>query len=274
MPRQISSSAMITFRSFGYLSPCSHPVFQVHKSPQGVYYGIKWQCVEYARRYLIDVTGHTFESIDYAWQIFDLTSAIRLSDNHSVSWISHKLCRLITFYQVRCHLNASQMEAQARLPHQEQCSSGIKAVFTSKPDTWPLLPKLPIRTLPGVRNQHEHHTKPKKKIATRIVRPCLFSSGASCLIYLTVSDVRLVCAVCVLVVLFWCPLRSYVRFVEQNVEDSVWPVDRPYSRQLPASRDTRTGAYTIHETAVQVLAFFFSEPLNRLTCQRCDGLRV
>jgi len=39
-----------------------------------VYSGMQYQCVEYARRHLIIAQGLTFASVDYAWQIFNLTS--------------------------------------------------------------------------------------------------------------------------------------------------------------------------------------------------------
>ncbi|MDP2193741.1 MAG: hypothetical protein Q8K36_04385, partial [Alphaproteobacteria bacterium] len=33
--------------------------------------GMKWQCVEYARRWLIQNKGLTFDDVTYAWQIWD-----------------------------------------------------------------------------------------------------------------------------------------------------------------------------------------------------------
>jgi glutathionylspermidine amidase/synthetase len=39
-----------------------------------VYVGIRWQCVEYARRYLVINKNVSFESIDNAYQIFNLTT--------------------------------------------------------------------------------------------------------------------------------------------------------------------------------------------------------
>jgi glutathionylspermidine amidase/synthetase len=35
----------------------------------GVYTGIKWQCVEYARRYLQTIRGITFDDVDFAFEI-------------------------------------------------------------------------------------------------------------------------------------------------------------------------------------------------------------
>lgn len=41
----------------------------------GFYTGIKYQCVEYARRWLIQVKGYTFPEVDHAYQIYDLPIA-------------------------------------------------------------------------------------------------------------------------------------------------------------------------------------------------------
>jgi hypothetical protein len=37
----------------------------------GHFTGLKWQCVEFARRYLIQTRGLTFESVPFAYQIWD-----------------------------------------------------------------------------------------------------------------------------------------------------------------------------------------------------------
>jgi hypothetical protein len=39
-----------------------------------VYTGMQWQCVEYSRRYLITAMSVTFQSVDYAYEIFDLST--------------------------------------------------------------------------------------------------------------------------------------------------------------------------------------------------------
>jgi glutathionylspermidine amidase/synthetase len=49
-------------------------------SKEKVYCGFKYQCVEFARRYLILTHGVSFPSIDMAWQIFELDSFCRASD--------------------------------------------------------------------------------------------------------------------------------------------------------------------------------------------------
>jgi len=45
-----------------------------------VYAGVRWQCVEYARRYLITRRHVTFESIDAAYQIFNLSCLTDLTN--------------------------------------------------------------------------------------------------------------------------------------------------------------------------------------------------
>uniref|UniRef100_A0A7S1QS36 Peptidase C51 domain-containing protein n=1 Tax=Neobodo designis TaxID=312471 RepID=A0A7S1QS36_NEODS len=43
----------------------------------GHYCGVKWQCVEYARRWLLQVHGVTFASVGMAYEIFDLPEFYR-----------------------------------------------------------------------------------------------------------------------------------------------------------------------------------------------------
>lgn len=49
-----------------------------------IYTGLKWQCVEYARRWLIENKNVTFPSIKYAYMIWDLEHGERLDTNQSV----------------------------------------------------------------------------------------------------------------------------------------------------------------------------------------------
>ena len=44
-----------------------------HYLPDGTYTGYRWQCVEFARRWLILTRGVTFASVGMAYEIFDLT---------------------------------------------------------------------------------------------------------------------------------------------------------------------------------------------------------
>lgn len=48
--------------------------------------GMKWQCVEYARRWLITQKGYTFDSIDHAYQIWDLAAAKNIRTGTSAPW--------------------------------------------------------------------------------------------------------------------------------------------------------------------------------------------
>jgi CHAP domain len=57
--------------------------------PEDVYSGMRWQCVEYARRYLINVNQVSFESIDSAYQIFDIKILkILTKDNSFTDFLS------------------------------------------------------------------------------------------------------------------------------------------------------------------------------------------
>jgi hypothetical protein len=46
-----------------------------------VYAGMKWQCVEYSRRWLILSKQVTYDSIDYAYQIWDLSDVTNVTDS-------------------------------------------------------------------------------------------------------------------------------------------------------------------------------------------------
>lgn len=51
--------------------------------------GMKWQCVEYARRWLNQRSKYTFASIDHAYQIWDLQSATSLVSQQTKSWLKY-----------------------------------------------------------------------------------------------------------------------------------------------------------------------------------------
>ncbi len=73
---------------------CACACFQKHFAHNGVvdgkpvFYGAKWQCVEFARRWLIHVKGYTFPSIGMAYTIFDLNHVIRISDGAHVPLVA------------------------------------------------------------------------------------------------------------------------------------------------------------------------------------------
>lgn len=51
---------------------------------QGTYTGIKWQCVEFARRWLLTQTGVVYGDVDTASDIWKLTTVTRPADNHTL----------------------------------------------------------------------------------------------------------------------------------------------------------------------------------------------
>ena len=53
---------------------------------ENLYYGYKYQCVEFARRWLIHATGVTFGDVGMAYEIFDMPHAIRVKDEEKVPW--------------------------------------------------------------------------------------------------------------------------------------------------------------------------------------------
>lgn len=50
----------------------------------GVYTGYKYQCVEYARRWLVMARGQTFADVGMAYEIFELPYFIRLKDQQRI----------------------------------------------------------------------------------------------------------------------------------------------------------------------------------------------
>jgi hypothetical protein len=56
----------------------------------GTYTGMKWQCVELARRYWLVNYGMIFDSIPMAYQIFDLQKVRRVSDGHFFAMKGHR----------------------------------------------------------------------------------------------------------------------------------------------------------------------------------------
>ena len=61
---------------------CISPEFNYVDLPgkKKIFTGLKWQCVEYARRYLILSNNITFGDIDSAYQIYDLKTASSVYD--------------------------------------------------------------------------------------------------------------------------------------------------------------------------------------------------
>ena len=51
-----------------------------------IFYGFRYQCVEFARRWLIHATGVTFGEVDMAYNIFDMPYAIKVKDDEKVPW--------------------------------------------------------------------------------------------------------------------------------------------------------------------------------------------
>ena len=51
-----------------------------------LYYGFRYQCVEFARRWLIHTTGVTISEVGMAYEIFDMPHAIRVKDEEKIPW--------------------------------------------------------------------------------------------------------------------------------------------------------------------------------------------
>ncbi len=57
---------------------------------EDIFSGIRWQCVEYARRWLIISKRFTFEAIESAFQIWDLNTVSSIDDERKVKFSSYK----------------------------------------------------------------------------------------------------------------------------------------------------------------------------------------
>ena len=69
------------------LDPTAYPDRTYFRNTNGdLFYGMKYQCVEFARRWLIHVMGITFTALNFAYEIFDLQHAIAVKDASPVLW--------------------------------------------------------------------------------------------------------------------------------------------------------------------------------------------
>jgi glutathionylspermidine amidase/synthetase len=59
----VDSHGVISYQNKGKSNPTYY---------NGVYTGLKYECVEYARRWLVQVKGYTFGEVENAYQIYDL----------------------------------------------------------------------------------------------------------------------------------------------------------------------------------------------------------
>lgn len=86
--RLSSQSVLVPCYSSDYDSADRHVDYD-SQSAEGVFFGYKWQCVEFARRWLVLNKKVTFQSIPMAYHIFQLPNVIRLSDGQRLPMIGH-----------------------------------------------------------------------------------------------------------------------------------------------------------------------------------------
>ena len=152
------------YASFNVLRHLEFPNFLSHRKGK-LYYGMKFQCVEYSRRFLIHAYGVTFGDVGMAYEIFDLPFASRIRDSAEIPFI-----------------NIENGGKQKPVP-------GAVLIWEE-----------------GGEFRHTGHVA----------------------IVAEVSD-------------------EWVRVAEQNVDDSIWPIGRNYSRELKVKYDSKTGSYLILE---------------------------
>ena len=73
------------YSSFSVYRHLEFPNLLVHRK-RNLYFGFKFQCVEYSRRFLIQTYGITFGDVGMAYEIFDLQHAIRIRDSAEIQW--------------------------------------------------------------------------------------------------------------------------------------------------------------------------------------------
>jgi len=56
---------------------------------KNMFTGLKWQCVEFARRYLIVRHGITFQDVENAYDLFSVQQFLRVESNEPVSAYTH-----------------------------------------------------------------------------------------------------------------------------------------------------------------------------------------
>lgn len=75
----VDSHGVVSYQNKGSSNPTYY---------NGVYTGLKYQCVEYARRWLVQVKGYTFDQVDHAYQIYNLKTVHMPLDNIKVPFLS------------------------------------------------------------------------------------------------------------------------------------------------------------------------------------------
>lgn len=74
------------YKTIGIMDIFKHRSSIFNHRYNGLYYGVKYQCVEFARRWLIHVHGITFSDVGMAYEIFDLPYAVRIQDGSQIPW--------------------------------------------------------------------------------------------------------------------------------------------------------------------------------------------
>jgi glutathionylspermidine amidase/synthetase len=74
------------YKTIGILDILKHGTTIFNHQHNGLYYGVKYQCVEFSRRWLIHSYGLTYGDVGMAYEIFDLPYAIRIKDRAQIPW--------------------------------------------------------------------------------------------------------------------------------------------------------------------------------------------
>jgi glutathionylspermidine amidase/synthetase len=110
-------------------NPNPNPNNHIYYNTKRIFTGIKYQCVEYARRYLIYTLNLTFDQIDNAYQIYDLDYFININTNTKVPITKISNCS-ITKPQKNMLLIYDKFDSE----HYETNITGHVAVITKVSD--------------------------------------------------------------------------------------------------------------------------------------------
>lgn len=74
------------YRTMNLFDILKHGLSIIRHENNGLYYGVKYQCVEFSRRWLIHAYGITYGDVGMAYEIFELQYATRIKDGAQIPW--------------------------------------------------------------------------------------------------------------------------------------------------------------------------------------------
>jgi glutathionylspermidine amidase/synthetase len=211
----------------------------------GLYYGVKYQCVEFARRWLIHNLGLSFGSVRYARDVFALTTAdfilapTSFDGEQSVPSLLHpqKDSTISDAYIDNENDNNNNNNANDIDPAAATATATTYGVpYRNVKNGSSLLRNLDDRPVPGSiliwKAMGKFTTTGHIAIVTEVSFP-QFACGTDSISYSTQIQNR------------EHTLKHWVRIAEQNRDNCYWPPGQNWSRQLPVLVDECSGTLYI-----------------------------